>query len=224
MSKTVIGRLEKIDPSSVSGDTMLLSLNDVSLKPPAGGEGDHLFIPVDLAEDYKGKRNVKVYFDLELYPFFQKIKEVITADENPKGVLRMRRTSPESGSEAVIRGDLYALAAIAGEQETIDVRSTNQEAVPLHTILTIRFAGGKMAHLEYTFGAAEERIELEWSGIKTIAEFDSEEMAPVKPGVHSRLPLLYGVGDILEKSHSADESFYEQLEIYKTLLRGGGDL
>ncbi|MEL3970878.1 hypothetical protein AAEO50_01185 [Rossellomorea oryzaecorticis] len=223
MRNAVIARLNKIDRSSVSDGTVLLSPEEWRVKS-AEVKPDNLFIPLESAGDYIGKGNVNVYFDLELYPFFQRIKEVILADMDSKGVLRLRRTVPKNGSESALYGDLFVLSAIAGEPEDIHVRSTNREIFPYHIIVTIRFSGGKMAHAEYTLGAGEERIEIEWSGIKTIAEFDSEEMTPIKPGGHSLLPLVYGVGDILEKSRSADEAFYEQLDTYKSLLRGGGDL
>jgi hypothetical protein len=222
MRKAVIGTLDKIDRSSVSEGTVLLSREEERVKS-AEVRADHLFIPMELAGDYIGKRNVNVYFDLELYPFFQRIKEVISADGDSKGVLRLRRTLAKNGCYSDIYGDLFVMSAIAGEPEAIHVRSTNREMIPHHIILTIRFSSGKMAHAEYTFMEGEERIEFEWSGIKTIAEFDSEEMTPIKPNGHTRLPLVYCVDDILEKSRKADGAFYEQLETYKTLLRGGGN-
>jgi hypothetical protein len=222
MRNAVIGKLDKIDRSSVPDGTVLLSPEEGRVKL-AEVKPDHLFIPIDSAGDYIGNRNVNVYFDLELYPFFQGIKDVISADGDSKGVLRLRRTLPKNGSESDVYGDLFVLSAIAGEPEAIHVRSTNREIIPQHIILTIRFSGGKMAHAEYTFGEGEERIEVEWSGIKTIAEFDSEEMTPIKPNGHTLLPLIYRVDDILEKSRRADGAFYEQLETYKTLLRGGGN-
>ncbi|WP_175990169.1 hypothetical protein [Bacillus sp. Marseille-Q1617] len=223
MRNAVIGRMDKMDRSSVSDGTLLLSPEEWRVRS-AEVKPDYLFIPLESAGDYIGKKNVNVYFDLELYPFFQRVKEVISADGDAKGVLRLRRTIPKNGSESDLYGDLFALSAIAGEPEQICVRSTNRENIPYHLILMIRFSGGKMAHAEYTFGAGEERIEVEWSGIKTIAEFDSEEMTPIKPHGHTRLPLVYSVDDILEKSHRTDEAFYEKLETYKTLLGGGGNL
>jgi hypothetical protein len=222
MGNVVIARLDKIDSSSVSDDTLLLSPEEWRVRS-AEVKPDHLFIPLESAGDYIGNKNMNVYFDLELYPFFQRIKEVISADGDAKGVLRLRRTLPKNGSESDVYGDLFVLSAIAGELEAIHVRSTNREIIPQHIILTIHFSGGKMAHAEYTFGEGEERIEVEWSGIKTIAEFDSEEMTPIKPNGHTRLPLVYCVDYILEKSRRADGAFYEQLETYKTLLRGGGN-
>jgi hypothetical protein len=221
MKNAVIGIIEKIKGSPVSGETVLLSMNEG--KGKAAEEADHVFIPVELAEKFKGK-NAKVYFDLELYPFFQRMKEVIAGNGDNRGVLRLRRTLPDSGSDTDICADLFVLSGIAGEVERIHVTATNRGKIPRHIILTLNFAEGKMAHLEYTFGGTDERIELEWSGIRTIAEFDSEEMTPVKPNGSTRLPLQYSVEDILEKSRIADEAFYEKLDSYKTLVRGGDAL
>ncbi len=219
MRNSVIGRKEKIKSGSVSGRTVLLSMNES--KGKAAEEADQVFIPVELAEEYKGE-NAKVYFDLELYPFFQRMKEVFAGNGDPRGVLRLRRTLPETGSDTDICADLFVLSAVAGEPERIHITATNRGKVPRHVILTLSFAEGKMAHLEYTFGGTDERIELEWSGIRTIAEFDSEEMTPVTPNGSTRLPLQYSVEDILEKSRIADEAFYEKLDTYKTLVKGGG--
>ncbi|OIU69717.1 hypothetical protein [Rossellomorea aquimaris] len=219
MRNSVIGRKEKIKSGSVSGRTVLLSMSEG--KGKAAEEADHVFIPVELAEEYKGK-NAKVYFDLELYPFFQRMKEVIGGNGDHRGVLRLRRTLPESGGDTDICGDLFVLSGIAGEAGRIHVTAANRGKIPRHVILTLSFAEGKMAHLEYTFGGTDERIELEWSGIRTIAEFDSEEMTPVKSNGSTRLPLQYSVEDILEKSRIADEAFYEKLDTYKTLVKGGG--
>ncbi|XXM71520.1 hypothetical protein ACQ0QQ_17760 [Lysinibacillus sphaericus] len=221
MRNMVIGSKEKIKGSSVSGGTVLLSMKEGIGK--AAEEADRVFVPVELAEEFKGK-NAKVYFELELYPFFQRMKEVITGAGDPRGVLRLRRTLPESGSDADISdicGDLFVLSTIAGEPERIHVTATNRGKAPRHVILTLCFEEGKMAHLEYTFGGADERIELEWSGIKRIAEFDSEEMTPVKPDGSIRLPLQYSMEDIMEKSRIADEAFYEKLDTCKTLVKGG---
>jgi hypothetical protein len=219
MRNMVIARKEKIKSSSVSGGTVLLSMKEG--KGKTAEEADHVFIPVELAEEYKGK-HAKVYFDLELYPFFQRMKEVFAGNGDPRGVLRLRRILPKSGSDADICGDLFVLSAIAGEPGRIHVTATNCSEATRHLILTVDFGKGKMAHLEYTFGGRDERIELEWSGIKRIAEFDSEEMTPVKPNGSTRLPLQYSLEDILEKSRIADEAFYEKLDTYKTLVKGGG--
>lgn len=219
MRNMVIARKEKIKSSSVSGGTVLLSMKEGKGKTAV--EADHVFIPVELVEEYKGK-HAKVYFDLELYPFFQRMKEVFAGNGDPRGVLRLRRTLPETGSDTDICADLFVLSAVAGEPERIHITATNRRKVPRHVILTLSFAEGKMAHLEYTFGGTDERIELEWSGIKRIAEFDSEEMTPVKPSGSTSLLLQYSVEDILEKSRIADEAFYEKLETCKKLVKGGG--
>ncbi|MEG9295873.1 hypothetical protein V6B33_05385 [Mangrovibacillus sp. Mu-81] len=221
MKNAVIGRLGKIKRSSVSEEIILLSPEDERVKSIEENT-DNLFIPIDLAGDFIGKKNVKVYFDLELYPFFQSMKDVITTDGKSKGVLRLRRTLSGHDRESVMVGDLFVLSSVAGEAEEIKVLSTDRGTIPYHVILTIRFSGGKMAHLEYTFGEGAERIEFEWSGIQTIAEFDSDEMNPITPIGITSLPLVYYAEDILEKSYTADVAFHEQLERYKTVVKGGG--
>ena len=79
-----------------------------------------------------------------------------------------------------------------------------------------------MAHLEYTF-ADVEKIELEWSGVKQIIEFDSDEMNPFHPQQGSYLPLSYSADSILHTARQVDENLLNRLEQFTKLLQGGAN-
>ncbi|MFI8687564.1 hypothetical protein [Rossellomorea sp. NPDC077527] len=234
MGNVVIGRVDKIDElrtetayvkafqnQLAEHETVFLSPQEFD-KGNLKGEDIHLFIQPGLLDDVKGMSNVSVYFDLELYPFFQSIKEAMLSAEKPQGVLRMRRKMLEEEDESIITGDVYVLSALLGEPAEAMVKRTKREVRPSHVILTVDFGGGTMAHLEYTFASEGEGIELEWSGIKRIIEFDSGEMTPITPDGYTALPLSYSVDAILSGSHSADEELRQSLNKYRTLLNGGG--
>ena len=107
-----------------------------------------------------------MYFDLENYPFYQKVKEMIGKEDKPKGVLRFRRMVKKDENQSLLAGDLYVLSSLLGEPQDVQVKQTDQSVTPAHTIIMMNFGGGTMAHIEYTV-TNQERIELEWSGIKT---------------------------------------------------------
>ncbi|CAN7193048.1 hypothetical protein [Rossellomorea sp. LjRoot5] len=234
MGNVVIGRLEKIDEwttetsftksSEISPDgneTMFLPIKEFD-KGRIGGKNVRLFVPSELSEGCKGLSDVSVYFDLELYPFFQRIKEEMKSDEKPRGVLRMRRKILEEECDSVMIGDLFVLSALVGEPSEVMVKRSRGEVRPSHVILTVDFGGGTMGHLEYTFASEGERIEFEWSGIKRIVEFDSDEMTPLRPDGLTTLPLSYSMDAILSGAHPADEDLLQSLNKYRSLLNGGG--
>jgi hypothetical protein len=234
MGNVVIGRLDKLDewttdaPFSISSEigvdgneTVFLPLKEFD-KGRIGGKDVRLFVPSELTEDCKDLSDVSVYFDLELYPFFQKIKEGLEADEKPRGVLRMRRKVLAEEGDSVMIGDLFVLSALVGEPSGAMVKRTSGEVRPSHVILTVDFGGGTMGHLEYTFASEREKIEFEWSGIKRIIEFDSDKMTPLTPHGLTALPLSYSVDAILSGAHPADEGLLQSLNKYRSLLNGGG--
>ncbi|KPL59219.1 hypothetical protein [Rossellomorea vietnamensis] len=234
MGNVVIGRIDKIDEQRAEtpfmkssmkepegNETLFLSSQEFDEGRFAGKEV-RLFIPSGLVDDCKDLSNVSVYFELELYPFYQKIKEEMVSDEKPRGVLRMRRTVSEKESEAVMLGDLYVLSSLVGEPSEAMVKRTKREVRPSHVILTVDFGRGTMGHLEYTFANEAERIEFEWSGIKRIIEFDSDEMTPLTPEGLTPLLLSYSVDAILSGAHPADEDLLQSLNKYRSLLNGGG--
>lgn len=234
MGNVVIGRMDKLDEwttedpfpkssekSPDGKETVFLSLQEFD-KERSGGKDVRLFVPSELADECKGLSNVSVYFDLELYPFFQRIKEVMKSDEKPRGVLRMRRKVLAEEGDSVMIGDLFVLSALVGEPSEVMVKRTRGEVRPSHVILTVDFGGGTMGHLEYTFASEREKIEFEWSGIKRIIEFDSDEMTPLTPDGLTTLPLSYSVDAILSGAHLADEDLLQSLNKYRSLLNGGG--
>lgn len=170
------------------------------------------------------KANVAVYCDIENYPFYQSAKEIIEERANqkkPKGVFRFRRTVKAADADQLFATDLYAIYALLGEPAHVHVTRTNQTNNPAHTIVLIDFGGGTLAHVEYTI-SDENRIELEWSGIGSIIEFDSNELNPFNPITKTKLPLLYSVDSILQTAHKLDDSLKEKLVDIKDSLHGGG--
>ncbi len=234
MGNVVIGRMDKVDEvrteipivKSSKGEldangTLFLSTQEFD-KSRIQGKDDRLFIPSRMVDDCKDVSNVSVYFDLELYPFFRKIKEAVFSDKKPRGVLRMRRKVLEEEGESVMSADLYVFSMVLGEPSEAMVKKTKREVRPSHVIVTVDFGGGTMGHLEYTFACEGEGIEFEWSGIKRIIEFDSGEMTPIQPSGFTALPLSYSVDDILSGAHPMDEGLIQSLEKYRSLLNGGG--
>ena len=107
-----------------------------------------------------------------------------------------------------------------GEPQDIQVKQTAQTVIPAHTIILMDFGGGTMAHIEYTV-AKQERIELEWSGIKTILEFDSDQMRPIQQGSKASLPLAYSVDAILASAQKVDQELVNRLNYFSNLINGG---
>ncbi|MBP1948427.1 hypothetical protein [Virgibacillus litoralis] len=225
MGNIVFARLDKIDYQATlrtivdsveqqakQDETALLSLSKTKLDAVLN-ENNNIFIPSTLLDN--AAEGVNVYFDLENYPFFQKIKEVIEKENKPKGVFRLRRIIGNGESKELIAGDLYVLSSLLGETQDIQVKHTNQTVSPCHVIVTVNFGGGTMAHLEYTFSEQDESIELEWSGIKTILEFNSETMNPTDPS------LVYSVDSIIDTAHPADQSLIKRLNNFSQLVNGG---
>lgn len=234
MSNLVLSQLSKLDFRTTTTDvevvesteslaenkTSILDWSEENLAA-ARESGANLFLPASSASDQEvGKVAVKVYFDLENYPFYQAAKEIITKVEKPKGVFRFRRTVKKDEDHAVFASDLYVLSELLGEAVDIKIRQTDQSIVPAHTILLVNFGGGTMAHIEYTI-SDHERIELEWSGDKNIIEFDSNEMRGIEPANLTRLPLMYSVDTILKTARTVDQSLLNKLNHFKDLLNGG---
>ena len=62
----------------------------------------------------------------------------------------------------------------------------------------MNFGGGTMAHIEYTVTKIGSELSLNGVALKTIIEFDSDEMKPIQAReVKRHLPLAYSVDSIL---------------------------
>ncbi|SDJ99030.1 hypothetical protein [Sediminibacillus albus] len=231
MGNIVLARLDKIDYQSTlrtivdsverqteQNETVLLSSSEI--KPATlSNENNSLFIPSTILD--QALEGVNVYFDLENYPFFRKITEVIERENKPKGVFRLRRIINMDESKELIAGDLYVLSSLLGETQNIQVKHTNHTVAPYHVIVTVNFGSGTMAHMEYTFSYQDERIELEWSGIKTILEFDSETMHTLGQKGNNALALAYSVDSIIATAHRVDQRLVNRLNNFSMLVNGG---
>ncbi|WP_243355012.1 hypothetical protein [Bacillus litorisediminis] len=182
-------------------------------------KGHQLYIPYSrIKKEHADLDRVFVYFDLESFLFFKKISEEIVSQS--KGVLRFRRLVDRETNSSIITEDLYVLSTVFGVPEEVKVLKSKQQDHPSHVILTVLFDKETLAHLEYTFDAGE-RIEFEWSGVKTILEFNSEEMNPFLPTDHSSLPIVYTVDSIIEHAHKLSPDFLAEMDRFHVLVKGG---
>ena len=238
MATLILTDIEKIDPLTTSRNIEIIESNvvpeqlddntlyiasdeKVSLDEVTGAF-DYVIIGVHRVEEADAPKNVKVYFDLENYPFFQKGKSIIQEEEQPKGVFRYRRMVNEAKGTSLLAGDLYILERLLGKAESISVQQTDPSMVPHHLIVMVNFGGGTMAHIEYTV-TDRERIEFEWSGVKNILEFDSDDMRPFKPGELTQLPLMFSADALVENARELDEPLKDALTNYRQLLNGGAE-
>jgi hypothetical protein len=191
-------------------------INNTMSKGKINNGVDKIYIPSTLLGS--NIDNVNVFFELEQYPFFQKVKETIT---DKKGVLRFKRIIGKKDIEKLVASDLYVFSSILGEPQTIQAKCSDRSKEPYHIIVTINYKEEAMAHLEYTVCESEEQIELEWSGIKQIIEFNSEEMNPFQPKKYAT--LSYTLDSIILNARKVDQELVNQLLDYEQLIFGGAD-
>ena len=234
MSNIVLSKVDKLDLNttltavevvdsveSIAGDTtFILEITDKNLAAIDNSSHSFYIPSTALSAVDQDTAGLRVYFDLENYPFYQAAKAIITKEAKPKGVFRYRRTVKQGENDAILASDLFVLSSLLGEAQDVQVKRTNAKVTPSHTIIMINFGGGTMAHVEYTV-SDHERIELEWSGDKNIIEFDSNEMRPIQPGSKTKLPLVYPVDTILATAYEVDQNLVDQLNHFESLIDGG---
>ncbi|KAA0965489.1 hypothetical protein FQ087_04075 [Sporosarcina sp. ANT_H38] len=219
---SLIESVEQLKNATNEDTTYVLAESEEYLKI-VGDSKNAVYIPfTELTADYQ-RLGWHVYFDLENYPFYQKVKEMVEKDDKPKGVLRFRRMVNQYENNSILTGDLYVLSSLLGKAQGIQVKKTDQSVIPTHTIILMDFGEGTMAHIEYTV-AEQERIEFEWSGIKTIIEFDSDQMRPIQRGSQPPLPLAYSVDAILASAQKVDQELVNQMNYFSKLINGGDHL
>lgn len=180
----------------------------------------NVYMPYSLYNNNFLNSKTCIYFELEILPFFRSFTETIKKEVNPRGVFRYRRITQEVNILSMIVGELFVFSSLFGEPEDIHIKRTDPSIIPSHIIIMINFGGGTMAHIEYTAGN-QEKIELEWSGIKNIIEFDSEQMKPVHPSDRTLLPLTYSVDDIVSLAKVIDEKILSRLDYFQKLMDRG---
>ncbi|MBO0588128.1 hypothetical protein [Sporosarcina sp. E16_8] len=216
---TLVESIEQLGNSANEDTTYVLAAVEDQLKA-VEDSGHEIYIPSTGLTADNQSLGWHVYFDLENYPFYQKVKEVIGKEDKPKGVFRFRRIVNQYANNLLLTGDLYVLSSLLGELQGIQVKQTNQIMIPEHTIVLMDFGGGTMAHIEYTV-AEQERIELEWSGIKTIIEFDSDQMRPIQQGSRTSSQISYSVDAILASAQKVDQELVTRLKYFSNLINGG---
>lgn len=217
---SVLESVDQISEGNHSETVFVLAATAENLHALKNGS-HHIFVPSTMITGKTQNEQVSIYFELENYSFYQQAEEIIRQGENSKGVLRFRRTVPTVEDRSLFVGDLYILTGLLGEPEKVYVKTTNQCATSAYVIMMMNFGGGKMAHIEYTIHH-QERIELEWSGIKNIIEFDSDEIKPARPGSGTTLPVTISVDSILANGHPVNEHLLERLIHFEKLIGGTG--
>src|SRR5699024_2929276 len=90
------------------------------------GANNKVYVPyIYLHGSHQENDDVYIYFDLENYPFFKKVKSVITKQEKPKGVFRYRRMTNTELSHSLIAGDLFVISSLFGRPEDIHVKQSS---------------------------------------------------------------------------------------------------
>ena len=114
--------------------------------------GYNIFIPADLLSYVNEDSDAKVYFELECYPFYKKIKEVIENGSKANGVFRFRRMVREYNLD-IMAGDLYVLSLLFGEPKVRQIKRSKRDSGISHMILMIRFdseeLNGQLLPLQY---------------------------------------------------------------------------
>lgn len=183
---------------------------------------EKVFLPSAFVNSIDPEVDAYVYFDLESYPFFQKFKKLVGQQPQSKGVLRFRRVMVEEKS-SVMASDLYVLSSVFGNPESVHIKQSKRQPGVIHRIMLVNFGKGIMSHIEYTV-ANEERIELELSGIKSIVEFNSDDMKPIQPESKTSLPLSYTVNDMMASARKVDEQLINRLQDFLVLIEGGNSV
>lgn len=236
IANIILSDLEKIDNAfTVENVTILKSLDEIQDNGKAdtnyivatdeyvralARKKENIYLPYSLLTENHRNEQVYVYFELEAFPFFRSFTQIVKNETNPRGVLRFKRISSKESLQSMIAGELYVFSSLFGEPKDIHIKKTDSSEAPRHIIIMINFGGGTMAHIEYTVGN-QEKIELEWSGIKNIIEFDSDQMNPVIPTDKTLFPLAYSVDAILSSAKVLDEKMIFQLDDFQKLLDGG---
>ncbi|WHX26246.1 hypothetical protein QNH47_19275 [Virgibacillus halodenitrificans] len=232
MGKVVLANLKKVDFQTTKSNIKLVEsidqvtehdktyLMDVNRVANANLEKHTIYAPSTFINKLQTDR-LNLYFDLENYPFFQQAKEMIK--NNTKGVFRLRRLVDEKENELLIVSDLYVLCSVFGEPEDIYVKHTKKDVTPNHVIITVNYGAGTMAHLDYTF-TSEEFIELEWSGVQKIIEFNSKDTNPFETKAYTSMSLAYNLDSIIHRSYEVNKDLVEKLEQIKRAINGGDKL
>lgn len=180
-------------------------------------QGHQMYLPAETVWSNHEIFGCYVYFELECLPFYKRAKEMIEQGDQPSGVFRYRRQVNTEDHLAYMTCDLYVLSRLFGTPLDTHVKQTKAGVYPAHTIVTIDFGNGRIAHLEFT-ESEQKQIELEWSGIGKIIEFNSEEMVSLSTETNS---LTIPVQNIFKHAQIVDQELLDQLKGIEHLLTGG---
>lgn len=209
---SILHSMEHLLEMNSEQDSFVLDATVENLRALEKKEHDY-FIPSRLLRYVDEDSDAMVYFELECYPFYRKIKEVIENGSKANGVFRFRRMTSGENLE-IMADDLYVLSLLFGEPKEKHIKKTKRDSGTNHMILMMRFECGAMAHVEFTTSTVE-RVELEWSGMGQIIEFDSEELSG------QLFPLEYTATDIKSCAKKIDAELIDRVRFYKSFIAGG---
>ncbi|WP_062051624.1 hypothetical protein [Bacillus sp. JCM 19034] len=180
-------------------------------------QGHKMYLPAETAMSSDELIGCHVYFELECLPFYSKAKEMIQQGDRPSGVFRYRRKLKTNGHFESMISDLYVLSRLFGNPLDTHVKQSKAGVNPAHTIVTLDFGNGRIAHLEYT-ESEQKQIELEWSGIGKIIEFNSEEMVSLSTETNT---LTIPIQNIFKHAQLVNQQLLDQLQGIEHMLTGG---
>ena len=209
---SILHSMEHLEEMNNEQDSFVLDATVENLKALEKKEHDY-FIPSGLLRYINEDSKARVYFDLECYPFYRKIKQVIENGSKANGVFRFRRMTSGENLD-IMADDLYVLSLLFGEPKEKHIKKTKRDFGPNHMILMVRFESGAMAHVEFTTSTVD-RVEMEWSGMRQIIEFDSEELSG------QLIPLQFTAADVKSVAKNIDAELIDRVRFFRSFIAGG---
>lgn len=185
-------------------------------------KADRVIAPSTEAEKFLTAKEMYVYFDLAAYPFFQNLQQIIEADVKKKGVLRLHRAMKQQAFFSVCKENILVFTYLFGEVCNLHVKHSNYFK-QAHTIIMVQFTTGAIAHLEYTT-TNYEKLTFDWSGDRMIAEFDSNEMAPIKTtaSLDSSVSLYHTIDTVLSSCKQLNSTLQNKMNNLENQLKKAG--
>lgn len=181
--------------------------------------GNHqIYMPSHSIEQATRFKNAKIYMDLESYPFYQQVKNIIQKSETKKGVLRYWRMCKEDINLSLLIEDIFVISSLFGDPEKIHLEHTGKAVQPYHIILTVHFSTGALAHIEYTLCEKEE-IQIEWNSIQKMVVFSSAEMNAYITNDTYPSSLVLSPELIFNHAHDLNDKLIEKLQKYKNYIQ-----
>jgi hypothetical protein len=164
-------------------------------------KAEKVFVPIENyvdclrnGSDSVSRANLYLYLDLHHNASAAKmLQQLEGSGENQNGVFRLRRGMNKAGVYKKSIGDLIVLSKLFGEPQSMFQKGIHDQSSDTgHLILSVRFDGNVIAHLEYSSLKIEkELLDMEMSVLDTIVEFSSDRqgLSFLSQGQSEFLPL-----------------------------------